>query len=61
MWQNGTLVFLEAPDIDLLKEKLDREDIIYSSFIEPDIGNKLTAIATTHDNGLFKKYKLIGH
>jgi hypothetical protein len=41
-------------------EELDRRNIKWAGFREPDIGNQLTAIACLTDNGFFKKLKLLG-
>ena len=39
--------------------KLEREDIKFSYFKEPDIGNQITAIATYCDGSLFNGLRLI--
>jgi hypothetical protein len=40
--------------------KLDRRDITYAEFKEPDIGNELTAIACATDSKIFSNLKLMG-
>lgn len=45
---SNTFVLLEVPDVEELAELtlvLDRRDIKYARFIEPDLGHELTAIA----------------
>jgi len=45
---SNTIVLLEVPDIEALVDltfALDRRDIKYARFIEPDLGHELTAIA----------------
>lgn len=43
-WKNNTVVYLYC-NIDKIKHKLDIFECDYSKFYEPDLGNKLTAIA----------------
>ena len=56
-WDEQTFVYLQSSEIKLLKvmDKLDQEGISFHAFIEPDIGNKLTAIACITDN--YKPFK----
>lgn len=66
-WQSKSnyLCCLEASEsrIEILLSKLDELKIKYSVFLEPDIGNEMTAVAiealprTTHSQ-LFKSLKL---
>lgn len=58
-WDNGTLVYLKTKDIEQLKDKLDVYRVEYNEFREPDIGNELTAIASTEGKRFFKKLKLL--
>jgi hypothetical protein len=61
-WNNGTLVYLGVENenhLHLLRQKLDFEGIKYSEFIEPDIGNQITAIATNEESKYFKKLNLL--
>ena len=60
-WDNQTFVYLQASELNLQKLllKLEQEGIDATLFIEPDIGNKLTAIAClTENHKLFKSLKL---
>lgn len=59
-WNNGTIVYLVAKDLDHWMSKLDRKDISYSKFVEPDVGNIVTAIATLGNGRLFKNLQLMG-
>lgn len=61
-WNNGILVYLGVKDKDqlnLLMKKLDFEGTKYAKFIEPDIGNQITAIATDIESSYFKKLNLL--
>lgn len=44
-WQNETVVYLSYPHINLLSNGLTYDGIPFSEFHEPDLDNKLTAIA----------------
>jgi len=49
-------------EFDLIKwmDKLDKENIKFKDFKEPDIGNQITAISSVTDNyKIFKKLKLL--
>lgn len=59
LWNNGTLVYLTTKNIEQFKNKLDVYRIEYNEFREPDIGNELTAIASTEGKRFFKKLKLL--
>lgn len=61
-WSNGTLVYLGVKglrQLEHLKFKLDRRNIPYTEFREPDIGNETTAIATDRQCEFFDKLNLI--
>ena len=61
-WDNGTLVYLGAnSEEDLEKQifRLERKDIPFSIFREPDIGNQITAIAAVDDGRAFANKKLL--
>ena len=61
-WDNGTLVYLSVPDKDILKcltLKLKKDNIAYTKFVEPDLGNELTAIASLGNNKYFKQLSLL--
>lgn len=57
-WKNEYLICLYA-DLEKWKRKLDFRGISYTEFREPDLDNKLTAIATVSDGKLFKDLRLI--
>jgi len=57
-WKNNYLIYLYA-DVDEWLEKLNRSKIDYSIFREPDLANKITAIAVENDGELFKKLQLV--
>lgn len=57
-WNNSYLIYLKA-NINYWKQKLDREGIEYSEFREPDLGDKVTAIATLNDGEIFKHLKTV--
>jgi len=61
-WDNGTLIYLGVENEEELKKwifKLDKKDIRYSVFREPDIDNQITSIATDHQSKIFSKLKLL--
>ena len=43
MWSNNTIVFLSCDNLEFWQQKLNHLDIKYTTFIEPDIGNIVTA------------------
>lgn len=60
------VVFCSLPDSQDLANfcsKLDQQEIAYKAFIEPDLDNKLTAVATKTVYGserkIFKELKLV--
>ena len=60
-WDNQTFVYLKSGELKLHKliDRLTTEGIYFSAFYEPDIGNKLTAIALlTDDYKPFKSFNL---
>lgn len=62
-WNNNILVYLKVKDLQDLQRwifKLDLKQVKYSKFIEPDIGDEITAIATQADEKLFQKLNLMG-
>ena len=51
---SNTIVLLEVPDLEALSElcfELDSRGVRRASFIEPDIGHELTAIAVAPEGG----------
>lgn len=55
-WKNEYLIYLYA-DLKEWKQKLQDKDI--SCFKEPDLDNKLTAIALVSDGSIFRNLKLV--
>jgi len=59
---SNTIVLLEVPDLEALSDltfELDRRDITYSQFIEPDIGHELTAVAVAPEGrSLCSRFRL---
>lgn len=61
-WTNGTLIYLGVKSINQLenlKQKFELENIPYKEFIEPDLNNQVTAIATDMDNRYIRKLNLL--
>ena len=57
-WKNNFLIYLKG-DLRKLTEKMDRLGIYYTVFREPDLGNKVTAIAVLDHRILFKRLQLV--
>jgi hypothetical protein len=57
-WNNQYLIYLSA-DIQKWKNKLELFDIEYSEFKEPDLGNKITALAIHGHDRVFKNLKTV--
>lgn len=58
-WNNSYLIYLSA-DVERWKHRLSYEGLDFSEFIEPDLGNKLTALAIQDNSGKrFKKLKTV--
>lgn len=57
-WNNQYLIYLSA-DVKKWKLKLELMGIPHSCFLEPDLGNTLTAIAVEAPSKLFQKLKTI--
>jgi hypothetical protein len=57
-WNNSYLIYVSA-DVLTWKEKLDILEIDYTEFREPDLNNKVTALAILNNDRLFKKLRLI--
>jgi len=61
-WKNHTLIYLGVDDESSLKEvihKLNKTNVRYNKFIEPDIGDQITAIASDESSSVFKRLKLL--
>lgn len=57
-WKNNYLIYLAA-DVNKWKDILDSIGIDYSSFHEPDLNDRLTAIASTDIKRLVKGLPLL--
>lgn len=52
-WNNGTVVCLKVSDeneLKLLKRTMESRNLSFKTFIEPDFGDSLTAVATVQPN-----------
>lgn len=57
-WKNSTIVYLSC-DIAKTKEMLDSLDLVYSAWREPDLDNRITAIAIHNKGYIFKNLKTL--
>ena len=48
-----------SADVLMWKEKLDILEVDYTEFREPDLNNKVTALAILNNDRLFKKLRLV--
>ena len=58
-WDNGTLVYLRVPDLWTLEKLSEELKIDHARFVEPDVGDQLTAIAAVSEGQHFKHLKLM--
>jgi len=61
-WTNGTLIYLGIKNLEHLEElinQLNNNNINYTEFREPDIGNEVTAIATDQHCESFERMRLL--
>ena len=61
-WKNGTMVYLKVKnekDMLQLINKLKTENVKFSAFIEPDIGNQYTALSCIDTGVRFKNLSLL--
>ena len=61
-WQNETLIYLGVKGLKQLqniKRKFEMENIPYVNFIEPDLDNEITAIATDQETIYTKRLNLL--
>lgn len=58
-WNNEYLIYLSA-SVNKWKYKLNAKDLKFTEFREPDLDNRLTAIAIEHDGSIFKNLKIVG-
>ena len=62
IWKNGTLIYLGVKDEQMIikwMHKLERNNVIYKPFKEPDLGNQFTALACISDGRVFKRLSLL--
>ena len=57
-WNNSYLIYLKC-NLYSMKRRLKRLDKDFSEFKEPDLDNKLTAIAIEDSGKLFRNLKLV--
>lgn len=57
-WNNEYLIYLSA-NVKQWKRKLKRNKLDFSAFHEPDLKDKLTALAVVDDGRRFRKLKLL--
>ena len=57
-WNNSYLIYLKC-NLYTMRRRLIKLGKDFSEFREPDLGNKLTAIAIENDGRLFRNLKLI--
>ena len=58
-WKNNYLIYLKD-NLEKLVVKLQRREICYTEFHEPDLDGKLTAIAVLDNQKVFQRLKLMG-
>jgi hypothetical protein len=61
-WNNGTLIYLGVKglrQLERIKDRFDKEGIDYSEFIEPDMNNEITALATDVQNQYVERLNLL--
>jgi len=61
-WHNGTLIYLGVKNLCQLEKlmyQLNNNNIKYTEFREPDIGDQVTAIATDQHSELFERMRLL--
>ena len=57
-WNNGYLIYLYA-DVKRWIRKLDQTGHDFSVFREPDLGDKITAIATLNKGKIFRNLRTV--
>jgi len=57
-WNNSYLIYLKC-NLYSMRRRLIKLGKDFSEFREPDLGNKLTAIAIENDGRLFRNLKLV--
>lgn len=60
IWDNGTMIYLGVKDENALKKwQAKLCDINHSTFIEPDIGDEMTALSIIDTGEIFSKLSLL--
>ena len=57
-WNNEYLIYLYG-NTEYWKEVLEMRGMKFVSFCEPDLDNRLTALAVVNDGSMFKKLKKV--
>jgi len=57
-WQNEFLIYVLSDDLQKDQLKLEKRGLKVIPFREPDVGNKVTAIACYADHRVMRKYEL---
>ena len=57
-WKNDYLIFLKG-DLEKVQAKLEYNNVSYTKFHEPDLNNKLTAVAVLNNQNLFKNLQTV--
>jgi len=57
-WKNNYLIYLKC-NLEKIMLKLQIFGISYTEFHEPDLNDKVTAIAVLNNGNMFKRLKLI--
>ena len=57
-WNNDYLIYLSC-DLTKVSNKLDVLGIDYSTFEEPDLNGRMTAIAVHRNDRLFRRFKVL--
>lgn len=61
-WDNGTLIYLQVGNETALRRwanKLDLRGVAWKGFVEPDMDNELTALASVGDGKIFRGLRLL--
>jgi hypothetical protein len=61
-WNNGTLIYLGVKglrQLERIKDRFEKEGIKHSTFVEPDLNNEITAIATDIQNKYVERLNLL--
>ena len=58
LWKNQTIVMLKTHDLPSWKQRLVQSNRVFVEFYEPDVGNRLTALALVDSGKIFRKLEL---